>query len=161
LLHGFAFADGYLVVSNTGVPFAWSTVIPVPRDIDGGGFGAPLGTGLVPDPVAFTEAATDIWSTEATLALTFATTSVGLLAPDGNVDTVAEFAAIDGVSDGVSPIIFDEDGTLFAALGFPGGVIGFASVEFVIVATFTITESLQAYNGNFIWIFQGDNPCGW
>lgn len=153
---------GYIIVSNTGVPFKWDTTKSVPRDIDGGGFGT------IPDPVAFAEAATNVWAAGATLALSFTTSSVGQLAPDGNVDTVAEFAAITAVSgfprppaDGLSPIVFDEDGSLFDSLGLGPGIVGFAFIDFVGFnsTAFRIVESFQAYNGRFVdGINTLDNP---
>ena len=80
LIPAFVFAGGYLIVSNTGVPFAWSTATPVPRDIDGGNFGFLMGGAPGAPAVLFAEAAIDIWdnSNEPTLALSFLTTSVAV-----------------------------------------------------------------------------------
>jgi len=66
------------------------------------------------------------------------------------VNTIAEYNAIVNKNDNISPIIFDEDGCLIDSLGFPSGIIGFASIEVIDPANNFIIESFQLYNGDFI-----------
>jgi len=144
LLPSILLAGGYLFLASPGVPFKWDNTTAIPRDIDGGN----LGTLIGPAAVTFAETAIDVWASQSTLALSFNTTSTATLVGDGDVNTVAEYDSINNVIDGLSPIVFDEDGALIDSLGFPPGVIGFASAE--VVAGNFITESFQLYNGDFI-----------
>jgi hypothetical protein len=139
------YAGGYLVVTNTGIPYKWDPSIPVPFSPDQGTLGLLSNTeavGLVLDNF-------NLWSTSniPTSSLSFA--NAGLLPVD--VVTVTEFNSLTGNSDGISPIIFDTDGTLFEALGFPSGVLGFAGPEFITTSEpFYITEGFSALNGAWI-----------
>ncbi len=146
LVPSFLPAGGHLLVSSSGVPYKWDNTNAIPRDIDGGNFGTLIGSAAV----IFTETAIDVWAGQSTLTLSFNTTSTAALSADGDVNTVAEYNAISGVIDGMSPIVFDEDGSLIAALGFPPGVIGFASIEVIDPQNILIIESFQLYNGDFI-----------
>jgi len=94
----------------------------------------------------------DRWGPDlASTALTFSDGG-GSLSGDGDVDTAAELIALEfNCADGLSPVVFDADGSLFAALGIPASVIGFASPECALGGT--ITEALAALNGN---CFDGD-----
>ena len=73
------------------------------------------------------------------------------------MDTVEEFNAIFSTADDKSPVVFDADGSLFADLGLPNGVIGFATIEAIDIETSKIIETFQAYNGNLI---DGDSSDG-
>jgi len=141
-------AGGYLLVTSSGVPYKWNNTTAIPRDIDGGNFGTLVGSAAI----TFAETAIDVWASpsQSTLTLSFNTTSTSALSEDGDVNTVAEYSAIKNVIDGMSPIVFDEDGSLIAALGLPSGVIGFASIEVVDMVNNFIIESFQLYNGDFI-----------
>ncbi len=145
-----AYAGGPLVVQTNGVPYKWSTATPAPYSIDGGS----LGLWNNATAVANTVQAFDRWGPDLpTSALTFA--SAGGIPGDGDVNTAAEFLALDSGCDGISPVIFDANGSLFAALGLPSGYIGFAGP--VCAEGGTITESLAAFNGKW---FDGNPTNG-
>lgn len=141
LLH----AGGYLVVTNTGIPYKWNPSIPVPFNPDQGTLGllsSSEAVGLVLDNF-------NLWSTSNISTSSLSFTNAGLLPID--VTTVTDFNALTGSADGRSPIIFDTDGSLFNALGFPPGVLGFAGPEFITTsAPFYITEGFSALNGAWI-----------
>jgi hypothetical protein len=143
-LPGLATAGGYLVVTNTGVPYAWDNSAPIPYNPDQGG----LGTMNNAAAVAFTQTAMDVWSALPETDLTVA--SAGPM-PIDVIDAVDFFLFWQQI-DGLSPVVFDETGFLFDQLfGAGSGVLGFATVEVIsTVAPFEIVESFQAYNG--LWI---------
>ncbi len=149
------FPGGYTFVSNTGIPFRHDTSKPTPTDFDEG----PYGTLSSTEAIDFAMNAINIWSgaNEPTLELRFSINSIGSLSADGDVDTIEEFNAIFSVADDKSPVVFDADGSLFADLGLPEGVIGFATIEVIDTETFEIIETFQAYNGNLI---DGDTSDG-
>ena len=149
------FSGGYTLVSNTGIPFRHDTSKPITIDFDEG----PYGTLSSSEAIDFAMNAINIWSgaNEPTLELRFAINSMGNLSADGDVDTVEEFNAIFFIIDDKNPVVFDADGSLFADLGFPEGVIGFATIEAIDIETFRIIETFQAYNGNLI---DGDSSDG-
>ncbi len=150
IIPSLALAGGYLVVTNAGVPIKWDNTSPVPFNPDGGGFGVFIAN---PDAVAYTQDALDDWAVIPTADLSFVNAGP-LTAPgfDGDVNTIPEFFQFFNQPDGFSPVVFDEDGSLFDALFGPGtGVLGFALVEVIqLTAPFNITEAFQAYNGRFI-----------
>ena len=115
LLPGFVFAGGYLVVTDTGIAFKWDNTSPVPFNPDGGGFGLFTAN---PDAVAYTQDALDDWAVIPSADLTFLNAGSLPIVPgfDGDVDTVPEFFIFFNQFDGLSPVVFDEDGTLFDAL---------------------------------------------
>jgi len=74
----------------------------------------------------------------------------------GNVDTVTEFDAVEASCNpnhpqAQNPIVYDQDGTLFTALGFSSGVIGFAGPCTISTDGIknSITAALAALNGKF------------
>jgi len=139
-----AFAGGPLNVRpSDGAPYRWSTASPIQYWTDGGNLGLwSNATALANVQQAFNRWGPDL----PTSALTFL--RAGGIPGDGNVNTVAEFAALDGVCDGISAAIFDADGSLFAALGL-SGVIGFAGPDCGNSATATLTEATAAFNGKY------------
>ena len=149
------FPGGYILVSNTGIPFRHDISKPISIDFDDG----PYGTLSSSQAIDFAMNAINIWSgaNEPTLELRFTINSTGALSNDGDVDTVEEFNAIFSTADDKSPVVFDADGSLFTDLGLPNGVIGFATIEAIDIETSKIIETFQAYNGNLI---DGDSSDG-
>ena len=144
-------AGNPLFLQGSGDPFLWSTTSPVPFHPDGGG----LGLWDNATAVANTLEGFKRWGPPgiSTSALTFS--NAGAIPGDGNVNTVAEYLSIEFncMDGGVSPVIFDEDGSLFSALGIGSGVIAFASPECEVSGT--ITEGIAVFNGKW---FDG-NPA--
>src|SRR3989338_2112482 len=140
-----AHAGGPLYVRTDGTPLKWSTTGPVQFSPDGGN----LGLWNNATAVAGVGEAANRWGPDlATSALTFS--NAGGIPGDGDVNTASEFYALYGeCEDGISPVIFDADGSLFAALGLPSAVIAFAGPECYIPATGTLTQGLAAFNGKW------------
>ena len=92
------------------------------------------------------------WEAIPTATLTY--TDGGPLVDPGtglpiDVDETNIFSVFPPLPDGQSPIVFDDDGILFALLGLPPGVLGFASPEFITVgAPFVILEGFAFLNGS-------------
>ncbi|MFZ5876659.1 MAG: PKD domain-containing protein [Nitrospirota bacterium] len=139
-------AGGPLNVRSDGTPYVWSTASPVQYWVDGGSLGLwNNATALANVQQAFNRWGPDV----PTSALTFS--HAGGLPGDGDVNTVAEFNALDGVcNDGVSAVIFDANGTLFSALGLPSSLIGFAGPDCAASPSSNIlTEATAAFNGKW------------
>lgn len=139
-----AYGGGYLIVTNTGVPFKWAT-IPVPFNPDQG----PLGKLTNTEAVDLMLDNANAWSTVniPTCALSF--TNAGAL--DKDHKTGSDYNSIVGKNDGISPVIFDADGSILEDLGLPSGVIGRAGPEFIsTVAPFRILQGTAIFNGAFI-----------
>lgn len=135
-----ASAGGPLVFSGTGVPYIWD--IPISYRTDRGSLGIMTNAAAID----LVENAFAMWSAIPTANLSFV--NAGLLTND--VDTVSEFNAVDGCTPGSSAIIFDADGSLFTALGFSSGVIGFAGPSCITTsAPFRITKGIAALNGKW------------
>lgn len=124
-------AGGPLVVRGTfgpdGQAFTWDPSLPVQYRTDGGNLG--LLTNAQAN--ARVEGMFQVWQDVPTASITYS--RAGQLLPtgvfvDGDVNTVGEFDAVEGScqAGAQSPIVYDVDGSLFAALGFPSAVIGFA-----------------------------------
>ncbi|MEM9321259.1 MAG: hypothetical protein AAGA41_00380 [Pseudomonadota bacterium] len=120
----------------------------IPYNIDQGGLG-PLSPA---EAVALVEGALMTWTSIPTASNAYVTT--GQLAEDIDETNFAPF--IDNLffggntADGLSPIVFDEDGAIFAALFGPGtGVLGFASTD-TRDAAGTPIEAVQFLNGGSI-----------
>ncbi len=138
-----ALAGGPILVGSptfgvSGQPFTWDlAALPnhaVQYRVDGGPLAKrPDGTVVIDNAagVARVKSLFDVWQNVPTSAIAF--NNAGAILPTGSftggdVQTVADFLAVDNsCSAGTqSPIIFDADGSIFAGLGFSGGVIGFA-----------------------------------
>ena len=133
-------AAGPLTVAPTGEPYVWD--LPITYRTDRGS----LGMMTNQQAIDFVESAFDAWASLSTASLSFV--NAGLLPVD--VDTVSEFNAQEDCSAGDSAIIFDANGSLFAALGFSSGVIGFAGPTCITtVAPFRITKGIAALNGKW------------
>ena len=155
--HGFVlptpgFSGGGLIYSNdsAGTIFTWNSSAPVPYRVDGGSLGS-LGSATA---TSLVNSMFQVWTDVPTANLTFTNAGALLGVGDGDVSTPAEFNAVDcpssGPGFGQNPVIFDADGSLFAALGFPSGVIGFAGPGLIDPASRRITCALAALNGRFL-----------
>ena len=120
----------------------------IPYNIDQGGLG-PLSPA---EAVALVEGALMTWTSIPTASNAYVTT--GQIPFDVDETNFAPF--IDNLffggntADGLSPIVFDEDGAIFAALFGPGtGVLGFASTDTRDAAGNPI-EAVQFLNGGSI-----------
>ncbi|NIR51918.1 hypothetical protein GWO43_25425, partial [candidate division KSB1 bacterium] len=140
------YAGGFLLVSRTGQLYRWDASTAVPFNPDRGMLGLLTNTEAV-DLVA---ESFDVWNGEniPTSSLSFA--NAGFLSQD--IVTEEDFSTLDTDDpDGISPIVFDVDGSIFEALGFPPGVIGFAGPEwFTRNDPFFILEGRAMLNGKFL-----------
>jgi hypothetical protein len=145
-------AAGALAVSGAGVPFRW-TASPVRYSPDKGKLGA-LDNAAATALVASTFA---VWEAVPTASIAFA--SAGPLPVDVKASNYADFLS---VCDGLSPVIFDRDGTItddLLGVGARDAVLGFASPECGDVASAAITEATAVLNGRFVdGVFTSTNP---
>jgi hypothetical protein len=128
LLSSIAGAGGPLFIDDTGDRFLWSTAQPIAYRTDGGDLSSQVTGAQAQSRV---DAMFDVWQNVATSSIAYQ--RAGQIQPvtgfsDGDVDTAVEFNAVEGACfDGnQSPIIYDEDGSLFEDLGQDSAVIGFA-----------------------------------
>lgn len=161
------------LTSEAGEPTPWDipsainafpSLSGIPYNVDGdttdpvlGALGKVQADQLVADALA-------VWEAVTTSSIAFSK------AADLNTDvTAANFSNFDGQPDGLSPIVYDEDGTLTAAVFGAGNecfVLGFAGPEFFNLSDevfgAVIVEAIAVLNG--IWL-DGDNnsdpgePC--
>jgi hypothetical protein len=123
-----AVAGGPLFIDEDGEPFAWSTASPIAYRTDGGRLSSQVTNTQARSRVA---AMFDVWEDVASSSIRYTRLGDVLDADaftDGNVSTAAEYDAIEGsCGNGTqSPIVYDEDGSLFEDLGEDPSVIGFA-----------------------------------
>jgi hypothetical protein len=146
-------AGGPLIVGGTfgpsGQPFLWSTATEVQYRTDGGNLGI-LSNATANQRVA---GMFQVWEDVPTAAIGFNRAGSLLTSGafvDGDISTAAEFNAVDGSCGNgqQSPIIYDADGSLFASLGLPGGVIGFAG-PCALNSNGQIVSAEAALNGKF------------
>ena len=139
-------AGGPLAVSKTGVPFVWDNSNPIPYHPDRG----KLGMLSNQEAIDLIQEAFDSWSTSSIPTAGLSFINGGALPKD--INTISEFGEYELTdNNGINAIIFDADGSLFEALGFPPGVVGFAGPEFVTESPpFRIVEGLAFFNGAFI-----------
>jgi hypothetical protein len=142
-------AVGSGTFGQDGKPFVWDTTNPIRYTTDGG----LLGT------LTNTQANTHVQNMFQTWALptdTLAFSRVGAIqgVADGDVNTVAEYDAVVGTCQAgtQTPVIYDADGTLFTALGYPDAVLGFAG-------PCAISSSGKIITGQAV--LNGDNPTDW
>lgn len=143
-LAGRVHAAGPLIVNGAGTPLAWSAGV-VTWNPDRGTLGTLSNAGAV-DLVAGNFAT---WQAVPTAAL--AIDNGGSLPVDVTAANVGTFIGVCG--DGVSPIVFDTDGSITDALlglGASNTVLGFAGPECGTFAPPVITEASAVLNGKFI-----------
>ncbi|MCG8608111.1 hypothetical protein MJD09_24385, partial [bacterium] len=148
------YAGGYILISNTGIPYRWDPVIPVPFNPDRGS----LGTLSNAEALAVVIESFDHWTTAEIPTSSLSFTNAGQLSID--VRTADDFFTLVGVVDDISPVIFDTDGSLFEDLGTdPTSVIGSTGrgEVFRTVAPFHILENFSIFNGAFV---DGDEGNG-
>jgi hypothetical protein len=128
LLPGSAVAGGPLWLDANGDFFLWSTTAPVSYRTDGGPLSRNISESAARNRVL---GMFNVWQNVASSSIRYA--RAGLINPvprfsDGDVSTAVEFDAVEGdCFDGnQSPIVYDEDGSLFEDLGADSAVIGFA-----------------------------------
>jgi len=146
---------GSPTMGTDGQAFVWDLSSPVTYRVDGGGLGNMTNAAAV----ARVQAMFDAWQNVPTAAISY--TNAGAIQPvgaftDGDVNTPAEFDEMDAecFAGNQTPVVFDADGSLFSALGFSSGVIGFAGA-----CNFSgnhIIGALAALNGRWINGNQGD-----
>lgn len=156
----------------SGIPLSWDTTSPIAYRVDAGPLSqAPNNGAVVLDNAAGIARVNKLfgfWSAVPTANLSF-TNAGGLLAitssgfpANGDVRTAQDFLNVIGdpsvqaTADpnscnggGQSPIIFDADGSIFAALGFPPEVVGFAFECDFSPATGKILSAGAILNGRF------------
>lgn len=128
LAGGAAGAGGPLFIDENGDFLLWSTAQPIVYRTDGGSLSS-----RVTNAQALTrvDGMFDVWQNVASSSIAYTQASPILAVAgfsDGDVSTAAEFNAVEGdCFDGdQSPVVFDANGSMFAALGMDPGVIGFA-----------------------------------
>lgn len=145
------FAGGALVVNGKGEPLRWNS--PIAYTPDQG----TLGTLNNASAVALVSSLFQVWQDVPTSSITF--TQAGLLSADV---TAMNFSNFIGVEDGISPIIFDADGSLTDAIigaGAKSTILGFAGPEFGTFVPPVLTEGFAVLNGYFIdGVSQPSNP---
>ncbi len=146
-------AAGPFVVSGNGTPLVWN-VNPVPFNPDLG----TLGNRTNAQAVADVTADFAVWEAVTTSTISF--TNAGALPEDVTTVNVDDYYAVCG--DGLSPIIFDVDGTITEAIfgtGTNNTIVAFATPDCQDFATATITEATAILNGRFIdGSSAGQNP---
>lgn len=142
--------------TQQGQPFVWdAATMPIRYTVDGGPMSKdPNGITVVTNAtgLARVKSMFQTWQSVPTTAISYTyagpITAPGL-SPDGDVDTVPEFNAVQGTcKNGVqSPVVFDADGSLLRGLGLDSLIIGFAGFCKVDAATGHILAALVFLNG--------------
>ncbi len=151
-----AHAGGPMLVSNTGQPFIWDpSAMPIAYRVDGGAMSRTAAGVTVVDNaagIARVAAVFQYWAAVPTAAVAF--NHAGPILPvagfsDGNVDTAAEFDAVESSceSGAQSPIVFDADGAILNDLGLDPGIIGFSGI--CALNGIRIAGALILMNGTF------------
>ncbi len=122
---GLASAGGPLASGPDGEPFAWPAGITIQYRTDGGDLSASVDQDEARTRI---QAMFAVWQNVASAAISYNRAGAIQGVTDGDVDTAAEYDAVEGACNNgtQSPIVFDVDGTLFEDLGQDSSVIGFA-----------------------------------
>jgi len=126
---GSAWAGGPLLLRSNGTPFVWDTAAPIAYRTDNGPLSASVNEGAARARVI---AMFDVWQNVVSSSISYTRAGfiegVGIFT-DGDVSNLGEFNAVEGdcSAGNQSPIIYDENATIFIALGIDEtSVIGFA-----------------------------------
>lgn len=139
-------AGGPLLINSvTGQPFLWPNGGQnIPYNPDQGGLG-PLTNAQA---VAQTDAAFAQWGSVSTSTASYV--NAGPMPFDVDITNFIPLLFFP-VLDGLSPIVYDEDGSIFNFLfGFGSGVLGFATPQFANFVTGDILEGIAFLNGGAI-----------
>ena len=149
---GTAWSGGPLIVGNNGAPFVWNTTTEIQYRTDDGRLSV-----TVDEPTARGRvlAMFNVWENVPSSNIGY--DRRGFISPvgaynGGDVDTLAEYDAVDGAcGDGdQSPIVYDDDGVLFDGLGIDKeSVIGFAGPCALNIAGVKIVSGEAVMNGLF------------
>ncbi|MFQ5766461.1 MAG: hypothetical protein ACE5ID_00525 [Acidobacteriota bacterium] len=138
-------AGGPLALMESGRPFLWpGGGAAIPWNPDRGGLGPLDHTAAV----ALTHAAFHAWQSVPSAAATYI--NQGDLPVDVDITNFFPFL-FSTDPDGLSAIVYDQDGSIFRLLfGARSGVVGFSGPEFVDAATGDIVEGVAFLNGGAI-----------
>ena len=121
---GLAVGGGPFVINTEGEPQVWNTTQPIPFHTDLG----PLGLLTNAEAVALVEEALQVWEAVPSSSVSF--TAAGSLPVNVTGSNVFSILGIAG--DGISPIIFDHDGSVIDAIlgrGASRDVLGLTAIE--------------------------------
>ncbi len=136
-------AGGALLICRSGVPYTWDTSQPVVWSPDQGAFG-PLTNA---EAVALAAEAFDVWTRVPSSTLAF---EQGPALPV-DVDETNFVEWMFGAPDGVTPMIFDEDGSIVELLyGSRSAVLGVATPTVLDEETCTVREGFVLVNGYWV-----------
>lgn len=145
LLVRYVYAAGALLVNGAGEPLKWDLTEPVPFNPDQG----PLGILTNDEAVALITKSLGVWQDVPTSTISFENT--GAIPFDVTASNVRDIIFV--CEDGVSPILFDTDGSIIDLLlgnGASNEVLGFAGPGCGTFEPPIITESRAIFNGRFI-----------
>ena len=136
-------AGSPIAVDDTGTPYTWAGTVNYQTDL------GMLGSLDNPSAVQLVRNAFDVWQNVTSATLDYART--GDLGQDYVVPTY--LSVIDNCADGLSPIIFDVDGTItddYLGTGARDSVLGFAGIQCASTVAPTIVQGKAVLNGHWI-----------